>query len=485
VVSGSYSIYVDGRPTGRTLDVKAANASATLDFADAVVETTLDGQDTDIGRVTLRQGGISRFTLAYDAGTGTHSLHVLLSEDGEPSEPDADVFEVFVDGSDSGFTLDASDSGREPVVIPYYSATVDIVYDAAWTNASVTLRQDGATTSYLPFLASAAGPGSDFTSTYVKAMRGDTGSDSYAVFVNGANTGESLTLKQSGGKTEAEVEYYRATIEVSLDGSPWKNAGVELWRGEKRAYIAPFDEAIQAHSYPYVQLLGTDALDVRISGSISGADTGIVLSEAAPLGGADYYSISYVDLGSAYLTQVVKSGEKATRPATPYHPGYTFKGWSEVANSDNWYDFTTAVSAKTTLYAVYDAPSVVIGGYVRCDAGGVIQGTGGYYRMVNLAIMGYPSTGAPIKTATLHATNAAVSDIGSRGYTIFNNIDTQTHDGFVTISFGVGGSGGVSMAEAQRFLREDIVVEVVDTSIVHTMQVDVYGATYNGSGQSG
>jgi hypothetical protein len=235
-----------------------------------------------------------------------------------------------------------------------------------------------------------------------------------------------------------------------------------------------FDTVGGAYVSPYVLVKGADSLEVKVTGSISGTYTGLVLSGATPSGELDYYTVSYTDLGSLYLSQIVFEGGKASQPAAPYHRGYTFIGWKTTGNAD--YDFDAPITARTELHAGFDAPSVSIGGYVKTDADGTVNGKGAYYRMANLAIMGYPAAGAPMNMATLYVTNGEVTFTERKGYTIHENIDSATGNGSVSIMYG-----GIPVAEAQSFLRENVIVRVKNTAAEHRMQVSVYGGTTQGA----
>jgi hypothetical protein len=256
------------------------------------------------------------------------------------------------------------------------------------------------------------------------------------------------------------------------------DTGVTLWRDGALAYTLSYDAG--AYRGLYVRKYATDSYDVRVSGSISGADTGVKLTEAEPDPTIDYFSVTYMDKGNTYLRQTVRDGLTASEPSAPYHAGSTFKGWYTVPNpddNDQPYDFATAVGAKLTLYAGYDEPVVIIGGYLRCNDDGTQNGTSGdYYRMANLVVRGYPATGAPITHATLTVKNLEVVTYyppsSESGYDIVNNVDSSGN-GSVSIAF----TGGVSMSTAQHFLRENVVVKIKDPTIEHRMKVSVFGDT--------
>ncbi|MDR2671180.1 MAG: InlB B-repeat-containing protein, partial [Oscillospiraceae bacterium] len=260
--------------------------------------------------------------------------------------------------------------------VPFYRAGLDLVYDDEWTDATVTLRQDGAVKYVLPYGgAGVDGADGDKVNRYRGVLLGDTGSDAYSVFVNGGDTLQTVTLDAAGLDRDeliAAAEYYIARVTVGRDNAPWSGAGVELYRDGARAYTLVYDADDGLYVYPYILKRASDDLfNVRITGSISGDETALTVSEPSPAAEADYYTVTYRDHGAVYLTQTVKSGFKASEPAAPYHSGNTFLGWrsnsADVDDANPLYDFETAtVSSATTIYASFDAPAVAIGGYVKC-----------------------------------------------------------------------------------------------------------------------
>lgn len=64
------------------------------------------------------------------------------------------------------------------------------------------------------------------------------------------------------------------------------------------------------------------------------------------------YTVSFVtDGGTDVASQTVTSGNKATRPANPSKTGCTFAGWYTNNTFTTAFDFDTAITANTVLYA--------------------------------------------------------------------------------------------------------------------------------------
>ncbi len=128
-------------------------------------------------------------------------------------------------------------------------------------------------------------------------------------------------------------------------------------------------------------------------GSQTGLDTSFTVpSDYAPLTGdvqidvifrqkapVTFYTVSFeANGGSAVASQSVVSGSKATKPADPTKEGYTFGGWYQDATLSAVFDFNTAITANTKLYAKWtstSAPSTVYYTVVSGANGTCTQGT--------------------------------------------------------------------------------------------------------------
>ncbi len=64
------------------------------------------------------------------------------------------------------------------------------------------------------------------------------------------------------------------------------------------------------------------------------------------------FNLNYTGATGAPAAQTVNSGGKATKPTDPTRQGYTFGGWFvNTAGTGTAFDFNTAITANTTLYA--------------------------------------------------------------------------------------------------------------------------------------
>ena len=88
----------------------------------------------------------------------------------------------------------------------------------------------------------------------------------------------------------------------------------------------------------------TDNFSIKAYCTVKNGDT--------PTPAAKYTVTFNTDGGSSVESQTVESGKTATKPATnPTKSGYTFKGWFSDAACTKTFDFNTAITNNTTIYA--------------------------------------------------------------------------------------------------------------------------------------
>ena len=67
------------------------------------------------------------------------------------------------------------------------------------------------------------------------------------------------------------------------------------------------------------------------------------------------YSVSFsVDGGSTVPAQTIAHGEKATEPPPPTKAGHTFVGWYTSSTGNTPFNFDTAITGATTIYAKWN-----------------------------------------------------------------------------------------------------------------------------------
>ncbi len=73
---------------------------------------------------------------------------------------------------------------------------------------------------------------------------------------------------------------------------------------------------------------------------------------------AKMHMVDFVTYGTPVAPQMVVEGQKATPPTPPTREGFTFKRWSATDGGTTAFDFNTAITGPTTLYAVWDGKTV-------------------------------------------------------------------------------------------------------------------------------
>ncbi len=142
--------------------------------------------------------------------------------------------------------------------------------------------------------------------------------------------------------------------------------------------------------------------------------------------------------GSAVASQTVSYGDPAVKPADPTRVGYTFGGWFTAASGGTAWDFSTPVTAGTTLYAHWTSltpvvtislPSVVQGGTLT------VEGTGfGDSEMLDLSIHSTP----------VHLATVVTNGVGA--FTATVTIPASFEPGAHTLTISGGAFGPVDLA---------------------------------------
>ncbi|WP_317855762.1 S8 family serine peptidase [Chakrabartyella piscis] len=83
---------------------------------------------------------------------------------------------------------------------------------------------------------------------------------------------------------------------------------------------------------------------------------GVLNAYAAVLGTDDLHKVTY-HYDEETTTTYVIPGDTLTAPTNPTKGSYTFLGWATEANGSTYFDFTTAISANTDLYADWFEPA--------------------------------------------------------------------------------------------------------------------------------
>ena len=129
------------------------------------------------------------------------------------------------------------------------------------------------------------------------------------------------------------------------------------------------------------------------------------------------YAVTFMDGKTLSAVGVPATGEATvTKPADPTKTGYTFEGWY-LANAEDAFDFTTAITADTTLYARWTAIDYNItinenftGGTVIPKVGGNEVTTAHYGDTVSLDIQPYENYELSSLTVTSGETAVTVTN---------------------------------------------------------------------------
>jgi len=143
--------------------------------------------------------------------------------------------------------------------------------------------------------------------------------------------------------------------------------------GGKLGFAAPSDPSLQAASVepttPGTTLDGVGTgIGIEVK-SISGDQCTVAISvqgssdpEQTPATVTHNVIFKANRHGTSPTTQSIMHGKTATKPADPTADGYTFGGWYKDEACTQAYDFSTPVTADTTLYAKWTQGSAASGG---------------------------------------------------------------------------------------------------------------------------
>ena len=505
--NGSYAIYVNsqyaesitvnakpngatagvpgGKEDGRFQYITSTTFSTTLNYYTLTAHTTLNHDQGDASANDSGEPGI----LVLQDGDGK----ILTSgTEGTVSRVVKDnviQYDVLVGGADTGHdigngtaTTKTGERSNEIETVRFYKLKLDLTSDTRWTNALVTLRDaQGNLKQILSYDESLS---SGNTAAYTAIMQEDEGAakETYYVYVDGQDVHQ--TLQRVAGKYEAAAAFYTAEITVKQDGAVKTDAEISLDNGVEHYVMEHSGSGVYtAHVLVNQDESGNErSYAVAVEGVIDeSADTQTVTSAGEALS-FDYYSVLYytVEKASAteytkraasYRTQIVRKGSRTYAPSDAYVEGLSFSWysatpWDQTSEKVNdEFDYAgTPITAKTELYAQFGTPAVKINDYVRTDAGGEIDGSGQYFRMANLSISGFGNESNIIKSAQMTMKNVdQVQFLSTENMTITQGNGLPLGSGdvatstVVTITFKNG--AGVSMGEAQDWLRANVVVK--------------------------
>lgn len=462
VINGSYEIYVNGQKTDKSVSFAAKKLSLqeerVVKYVEYRVETRLDGASSaEPGDVTLRQKEKVVYTMTGQNGSWRYKA---LESEGP--------YDIFVNGEDTGFAVSSAQTAQK---IDFYTMRVRITDDEAWTDASVEL----CTASGVAAVLSAKGTEGNTVSYEKILQKGSV--ENAALYVD--NRDVHTVMAAGEGVCSAELTYYTATVTVKGEiPAP----AITMTNGTENYSFTGNGEVYQAKHVLTDQKDGQE-LDylVTVANTVSTSQDKINSTDKNLL--LQYWTVKYFAPVSSEdeadtLIRILYVRDGSTIPAYSGKAalnGYTFSHWSEsrwkadAETVNKAFDYTQKITGNVELHANFSTPSVKIGELIYTDADGKAGGNGSYYRMGNLTISGFDQDEQSIKYIFLKPTN--VDQITLLGITdnmsVTNGSDSsqmETTGGRVTIStiadrIAITFSTPVSMAEAQDYLRKNVIVK--------------------------
>ncbi|QKS47597.1 InlB B-repeat-containing protein (plasmid) [Paenibacillus cellulosilyticus] len=141
------------------------------------------------------------------------------------------------------------------------------------------------------------------------------------------------------------ADTFSPSVTLKLDGVDYAGQSVELWKDGESKYSLTASGAIHSASG-----VTPGTYDIYVNGESTGAQ--LSGSDASKV--IHYYSVSFYDGAQKYDTpaaQTILSGGAAVLPTAPTKVGYTFDQWVTTNGGTTAFDFTTAITSTTNIYA--------------------------------------------------------------------------------------------------------------------------------------
>lgn len=129
---------------------------------------------------------------------------------------------------------------------------------------------------------------------------------------------------------------------VKIDGSTIAATNYAAEEGSTKITLAP----------AYLETLSVGTHTIEIVSNDGSASTNFTIKATVPPVPVSYtVTFNMNGHGTQITAQTVESGSKAIKPADPTAEGWTFGGWYADATFSTKFDFNTAITANTTVYA--------------------------------------------------------------------------------------------------------------------------------------
>ena len=512
IFNGEYEIVVNGEHTGQPLLINkfTIGENGRLDggifysgntytenvyFYTMQVKTYLDGELSNKPGDVYLKSACTNCALTRTS-TGVYRIRYIMKESSVREN-----YSVVIGGKDTGYTLNdfKNSSFKNDVSIYYYTLSVDIDADTAWTNAKVELRNDdGEVRSVLAHTST-----SGTHALYTNIMQKDEAAspEKMTVFVDFVATDAVIYSTRSGARGEegdntfANLTYYDATINLRLDNGAFK-------------FSYPVSISNGVNSYSLTNSTGTLALRLRqinvndeelpykvVVTGVTDNLAPLTLTKATPSITYTYRTVKFYTYtttngstytASVYRTQYVRHGSTPTLVSDPQVSGMTFDKWSLTTWSQNEdldsipeYDFSSVITSAKNIYPHFAKTEVKINeSFIKCTVAGVQSSTGVAFRMANVTVSGFEKGNNSIKSILLNLKNVErvyFYSTSGKTYKQGQNANLTTVSGglystnsAVSITF----NSKVSMAVAQDYLRNYVVIKpVVNQDVQVTLTV--------------
>ena len=493
VINGTYDIYVNGRKSDKTITVSSIQESIsvrqTVDYNKVTITTNLNGTPSSVlGLVVMRQN--NRVVYIPAGSDGVYIEYIQASEGS---------YDIFVAGEDTGVDISAASPAME---VNYSNVQVDITDDVPWEDAFVQLK-DNAGRAYAVLEKSSV---NGKTVRYSKIIQRKAPA-SYSVYVDGIDTHKSVTNGDTDNTTH--ITYYTAKVTIKGD---ILNANIIITNGVGE-YTFSEDNSEAAvdgiHTYKSEHVLingsGSSEKDYTVTVKNTVDENPEKINSSNKEKTIQLWKVQYKRYVKNTLDKTDKKGTDEILNTVyvrdgnllPVYKnkvnlnGYTFNCWSKTRWSEEAdkieggaaYDFAQPVNQDFDLYANFYKPTIIIGDVIYTNDSGNISVDGTCYRMANTIISGFEQGDGAIKRIFLTTTNTESIIINeTNNLTVINGVASASpadgkytitpSDDKVTIEF----TNSISMAEAQDFLRNKVIVKY-KTNVEHTMMVEVTDAS--------
>lgn len=336
------------------------NGANNLSLARNCTITVTGGLSNDIG-VTWRP---ARPPLAYPVlvVTGTNS-YLISDSDWSHFSSDNENYEIQKkETTDTGNELYLAEPGKCNLLnLTTDGATLSPSFDPNTTEYTSTVANSVAQVGITATLADASnatikiringGAEVGMTSGTEEKVGLEIGKNTIVITVTSDGMSKTYTIEI----TREEAKGNLVTLTAYKDGEEWKDTPLPIYKLKLSSdNNAPFIENLAAVPDGKYDIYDGD-INTNVTVDVNGA---------AATAEVYYHTVTFYDGSTALTTpaqQIVLKNQTASAPATdPTKTGYTFDKWVTADGGSTAYDFTKAVTGKTSVYASWTPVSYSI-----------------------------------------------------------------------------------------------------------------------------